>query len=78
MRELRLQNIVIKVWGSLKVNIKVLFFDSAASTISKALEDLANKAKDMGANAVIKIEPKSSSSSFTYTGEAVIFDKIPN
>jgi uncharacterized protein YbjQ (UPF0145 family) len=64
--------------GIIKGEYKSTFFDSAASTISKALEDLANKAKDMGANAVIKIEPKSSFSSFTYTGEAVIFDKIPN
>jgi|GEM_PF-2889644 len=63
-----------KSLGPVKGEYKSTFTDSAASTMSKALENLATKAKDMGANAVIKIEPKSSWSAFTYEGEAVIFE----
>ena len=66
-----------KSLGNMKGEYKSTFMDSAGDTISKALENLANKAKSAGANAVIKIEGKTSSSGFIYEGEAVIFDKLP-
>lgn len=53
-------------------------FDSAASTMSNALENLADKAKELGANAVIKIKSSTTGFSFTYEGEAVIFDELPD
>ncbi len=46
--------------------------------MSGALEDLATKAKAMGANAVIKIEPRAEGSTgFRYDGEAVVFETLP-
>lgn len=53
------------------------FFDTAASTIFKALKNLADNAKMMGANAVIKVKGHSKGLAFSYDGEAVIFDSIP-
>ena len=32
----------------------------------------------LGANAVIKVEPHNKNLDATYTGEAVIFDKLPD
>jgi hypothetical protein len=56
-----------------------LFIDSAGSIISNALEDLANKAKAIGANAVIEVEPFNEPNRvFRYTGRAVIFEKLPD
>lgn len=53
------------------------FFDSTAVTISRALENLAEKAKELGANAVIKIEPQTKGATFIYKGEAIIFEELP-
>ena len=46
--------------------------------MTRALGDLATKAKALGANAVIKIAPHSEGSgTFRYEGEAVVFETLP-
>ena len=63
-----------KSLGQVK-NTKNIFLVNSTCDI---LEDVANKAKAMGANAVIKIEPHPGNRfDFSYDGEAVIFDKLP-
>lgn len=64
--------------GYVKGEHKGTYSDSAASTIAKALENLANKAKEMEANAVINVESHNKGIIFSYDGEAVIFDKLPD
>lgn len=47
--------------------------------IFTALEDMANNAKAMGANAVINTRlSQSNFKGFRYTGEAVRFQKLPD
>lgn len=69
---------VYKSLGNVRGEYKSGFFDSAVYTISNALEDLANKAKEIGANAVIKIEPRKEGNTFIYEGEAVVFETLPS
>ena len=42
------------------------------------LEKLAKEAKKLQANAVIKIEEGTRGTTFFYTGEAVVFEELPN
>lgn len=46
--------------------------------VFNALEDMANNAVSVGANAVIKVKLSSVGRTYYYTGEAVIFDKFPD
>jgi hypothetical protein len=71
------ENYTYKSLGYIKGEYKNNLFDGAAYIISKALENLANNAKLIGANAVIKIKGHSKGLSFYYDGEAVIFDNLP-
>lgn len=63
--------------GSVTGEHKSRFSESSAFIISEALEDLANHAKLMGANAVIEVESDYEHGAFRYTGQAVIFDRLP-
>lgn len=66
-----------KSLGYVKGEYKKGFFDDAGYIASKALENMANNAKSMGANAVINTKPHNESSVFCYDGEAVVFDVLP-
>ncbi|MDP3729913.1 MAG: hypothetical protein Q8R14_00090 [Candidatus Omnitrophota bacterium] len=63
-------------------NVQKWNFHSQGEIAYAALEGLANKAKAMGANAIIKVEPNPRGlvkgyGDFGYAGEAVTFDKLP-
>ena len=70
-----------KSLGYITYTYKYNFFESGGYAMCAALEGLVNKAKEMGANAVIKVEPNpkgvAKGLDFAYAGEAVIFDKLP-
>lgn len=54
--------------------------ESSGYLMSKALEDLANNAKAMGANAVINVRMTVKgflASKVNYEGEAVVFEQLP-
>ena len=55
---------------------------SQAYVVSQGLRDLAQKASDLGANAVIRVkrEPGEGrqSHSFRFVGEAVVFERLPS
>ena len=70
-----------KSLGSVE-NVQKWNFHSMGEIAFAALEGLANKAKAMGANAVIEVKPNPKGlakgfGNFGYAGEAVIFDKLP-
>lgn len=67
-----------KSLGYVKGEYKRRFFDDTAFSISNALENMANNAKSMDANAVIKVKLHTEGSLVYYDGEAVIFDKLPS
>ena len=58
------------------------FFDMKMMTVARtfaALEDMANRAKAMSANAVINTQlVQSNSKGFRYQGEAVVFEMLPD
>lgn len=58
------------------------FFDMKMITVARifaALEDMANHAKAMGANAVINTQlVQSNYKGFRYRGEAVVFETLPD
>jgi len=63
--------------GKVRGDGKRAFMGTTMDTMFAALEAMAKKAVDMGANAVIMIKPVPEGIDFAYEGEAVIFDKIP-
>lgn len=69
------------VEGHFKGENNILYSDSLVYVLSQAMEDMANNAKAMGANAVINIKGEADTGLFKrayhYTGEAVIFDRLP-
>lgn len=67
-----------KSLGYVRGEYKKRFFDDVAFIMSNALEDMANNAKSMNANAVIKTKMHNEGSLVYYDGEAVVFDVMPN
>ena len=63
--------------GYVKGEYKIGFFDDAAFSMSNALENMANNAKSMNANAIIKAKLHTEGSLCYYDGEAVVFDVLP-
>ena len=63
--------------GDVKGEYKKGFFDDVGFAISNALENMANNAKSMNANAVIKTKLHTEGSLYYYDGEAVIFNTMP-
>ena len=63
--------------GYVRGEYKKEFFDNVGFAISNALENMANNAKSMGANAVIKTKLHIEGSPHYYDGEAVIFNVMP-
>jgi hypothetical protein len=66
-----------KSLGYVKGEYKRRFFDDVAFSISNALEDMANNARSMNANAIIKTKLHTEGSICRYDGEAVVFDVMP-
>jgi len=66
-----------KSLGEVRGEYKNGFFDSVVSSMDKSLEDLVFNAEDMGANAVINIDLNIEKKLFIHTGEAVIFNELP-
>jgi len=63
--------------GPVSGEYKGRFYDSAVFTISEAMRNLADNAKEMGANAVINIEGEPKKGAFHYEGKAVVFEELP-
>lgn len=70
-------NYIYEGLGHVRGEYKGTFFDSAVFIMSKSLENLADEAKDMGANAVIDIESHNERGVFVHEGEAVVFNELP-
>lgn len=66
-----------KSLGYVKGEYKKRFFDDVVFSMSNALENMANNAKAMDANAVIKTKLHTEGNLYYYNGEAVIFDIMP-
>ena len=70
------------VTGYFKGESNILYSDMVVYVMDKSLEDMANNAKAMGANAVINIKGKADiglfKEAYNYTGEAVVFDTLPS
>lgn len=52
--------------------------ETPGTKITRALQNMANNARSMGANAVIKVNLRSSMNTVYYQGEAVYFNRMPN
>ena len=61
----------------MKGEYKKGLLDDVGLSISNALENMANNAKSMNANAVIKTKLHTEGSLYYYDGEAVVFDVMP-
>jgi len=73
------QEYTYKSLGYVKGEYKGNMLDGAVSIMSKTLEKLASNAKEMGANAVIKVKYNTAGiKAAFYDGEAVVFDKMPD
>ncbi|KAF0132542.1 MAG: hypothetical protein FD145_1629 [Candidatus Saganbacteria bacterium] len=57
---------------------RVFLKEGVVVIIFKALSNLADNATAQGANAVINVKGQKKGSGFIYTGEAVIFDTLPD
>jgi uncharacterized protein YbjQ (UPF0145 family) len=70
------------VTGYFKGESNILYSDMVVYVMDKSLEDMANNAKAMGANAVINIKGNAEMGLFKeiyhYTGEAVVFGTLPS
>jgi hypothetical protein len=64
--------------GYIKGQYKAQVFDLPGDKISRALQNMANTAKAMGANGIIKLKLHSGISVVYYEGEAVVFNAMPN
>jgi uncharacterized protein YbjQ (UPF0145 family) len=72
------QNYAYKDLGPVKGAYTKQFMEGSHASRNKAFEDIANNAKAMNANAVIKIKPHMGFSGNTSVdGEAVLFDVMP-
>ncbi len=67
-------NYVYKSLGYVRGEYRTKFTDTVVSSLSNALENLADKAKTIGANAVVKIKMHRDGSLIWYDGEAVVFE----
>jgi len=69
------------VTGYFKGESNILYSDMIVYVMDKSLEDMANNAKAMGANAIINIKGNAEMGLFKeiyhYSGEAVVFDTLP-
>ena len=66
-----------KSLGDVKGEYKKGLFDDVGLSIYNALENMADNAKSINANAVIKTKLHTEGSLYYYDGEAVVFDVIP-
>ncbi len=67
------------VEGSYRSGLLQDFFGETVSAENVALRDMAENARAMGANAVVRLdmEPRWEGSYRVYRGEAVVFDAVP-
>lgn len=66
-----------KSLGFVKGEYKRGLFDDAGFSMSKALENMADTAKSMNANAVVNTKIHTEGSLVYYDGEAVVFGVMP-